>query len=324
MNHRVAAGILLLVATLTYFSIRFLRAPKRGAFRAWGWAGLAIILVSEFLLFRGVARVATFFTPVAWTGYLLLADALVSSLSGTSRLSQDPRGFLSLAFWSVPLWLIFEAYNLRLENWTYVGLPENRLVYGVGYTWSFATIWPALYETADFVRALGRSWSPLRRRSLPLSRGILGLGVLGVVTLALPVLLPRHLGPFLFGPVWIGFVLLLDPINYRWNGRSLLGDWEAGETSTLASFLTAGWICGLLWEFWNYWALSKWTYTVPYFGNVKIFEMPVPGYLGFPPFAVECWAMYVFLRSFLASRGRSPLQQQSEIWFGSADVTALE
>jgi hypothetical protein len=58
-----------------------------------------------------------------------------------------------------------------------------------------------------------------------------------------------------------------------------------------------------LWEFWNYWAVSRWTYTVPYqlFGW-KVFEMPALGYLGYPPFAVECWAMYVFLRSLLGGR----------------------
>jgi hypothetical protein len=27
--------------------------------------------------------------------------------------------------------------------------------------------------------------------------------------------------------------------------------------------------------------------------------MPVLGFLGFPPFAVECWVMYIFLRSLL-------------------------
>lgn len=295
MNHHVAAGILLFVATLTYFGIRFLRAPKRGAFRVWGWAGLAIILISEFLLFRGVPWVVTFFTPVAWTGFLQLTDALVSNLSGTSRLSQDPRGFLFLAFWSVPFWLIFEAYNLRLENWTYVGLPESPLVRGLGYAWSFATIWPAIYETTDFVRALGRSWIPPRRRSLLLSPGTSSLGVLGALMLALPVLLPARLGRFLFGPVWIGFALLLDPINYRWNGRSLLGDWEGGETSRLSSLLTAGWICGILWEFWNYWARAKWLYVFPIGQEWKIFEMPLPGYLGFPCFALECFAMYEFL-----------------------------
>jgi len=61
----------------------------------------------------------------------------------------------------------------------------------------------------------------------------------------------------------------------------------------------AGLICGFLWEFFNYCAIAKWTYTVPYFGNIKIFEMPVLGFLGFPPFAVECWVIYIFVRSFL-------------------------
>jgi hypothetical protein len=31
-------------------------------------------------------------------------------------------------------------------------------------------------------------------------------------------------------------------------------------------------------------------------GSLKLFEMPLPGYLGFPPFALECYAMYHWLR----------------------------
>ena len=53
----------------------------------------------------------------------------------------------------------------------------------------------------------------------------------------------------------------------------------------------------MLWEFWNYWARAKWHYTVPIMENLKIFEMPVPGYLGFPAFALECFTMYVFVRA---------------------------
>ncbi len=62
---------------------------------------------------------------------------------------------------------------------------------------------------------------------------------------------------------------------------------------------TSGLICGVLWEFWNYWARSKWHYAVPIMEHVKIFEMPVPGYLGFPPFALECFTMYIFVRRVL-------------------------
>jgi len=29
----------------------------------------------------------------------------------------------------------------------------------------------------------------------------------------------------------------------------------------------------------------------------KVFEMPLPGYLGFPAFALECFVMYEFLRT---------------------------
>jgi len=80
--------------------------------------------------------------------------------------------------------------------------------------------------------------------------------------------------------------------------------------------LASGLVCGVLWEFWNYWAIAKWTYTVPFFGNVKIFEMPVLGFLGFPPFAVECWVMYIFLRSLLQTV--APENDSSEIYLRSA------
>ena len=36
--------------------------------------------------------------------------------------------------------------------------------------------------------------------------------------------------------------------------------------------------------------------------HLKIFEMPLPGYLGFPAFALECFTMYVFVRA-LVTRG---------------------
>jgi hypothetical protein len=59
------------------------------------------------------------------------------------------------------------------------------------------------------------------------------------------------------------------------------------------SFLVAGCVCGWLWEFWNYWAAARWTYTFPILQQWKIFEMPLPGYLAYPVFALECFAMYV-------------------------------
>jgi hypothetical protein len=74
---------------------------------------------------------------------------------------------------------------------------------------------------------------------------------------------------------------LIEPIVYSSKGDSL-------------SLSTAGFICGFLWEFWNYWAPSKWIYTAPFMQELKIFEMPVAGFLGFGPFAWEYFVMYSF------------------------------
>ena len=35
---------------------------------------------------------------------------------------------------------------------------------------------------------------------------------------------------------------------------------------------------------------------MPWVGEVKLFEMPLLGFLGFPPFAVECYVMAHFLK----------------------------
>jgi hypothetical protein len=65
--------------------------------------------------------------------------------------------------------------------------------------------------------------------------------------------------------------------------------------------MLAGLICGLMGEFWNYWAGSRWIYSVPFFGEWKVFEMPVLGFLGFPPFALECWVLYHLIQAVLHS-----------------------
>ena len=60
--------------------------------------------------------------------------------------------------------------------------------------------------------------------------------------------------------------------------------------------MLSGFLCGVLWEFWNYWSRAKWHYTVPIMEHLRSSRCRVPGYLGFPAFALECFTMYVFLR----------------------------
>jgi hypothetical protein len=114
--------------------------------------------------------------------------------------------------------------------------------------------------------------------------------------LVLPI---TYRSPWLAAPVFLGFIFLLDPINARHGAESLRGDLRARHPWRLVNLMIAGLVCGLVWEFWNYWANTKWVYTVPVPPDVKLFEMPLLGYLGFPAFAVECFVMYVFVRRLL-------------------------
>jgi len=284
------AGLAITFLTVGVLWVEFFR-HRRFRFPLYGWIGLVGLGVAEFLMFRGFQPVAIYFTPIAWTFYILIADAAVFAVSGRSRLHDNPWQLIVAALLSIPLWLIFEAYNLRLQNWTYVGVPKALPFAVLGYGWSFATITPGIFETADLVESFGwfgRS-RPLRF-SATMQRGMI---CFGAACLLIPLITPITVGATLFALVWIGFVFFLDPINYRLGLPSFLGDLSEGRPERFYSFFVSGFVCGWLWEFWNYWAAAKWHYIFPMFQSWKIFEMPAPGFLGFLPFALECFVMYV-------------------------------
>jgi hypothetical protein len=281
-------------------------------------AGTALLLLSGVAMLAHVEPFWTWHTPFAWTGYILLIDGIIYKLRGSSWLTTSRREFIFLAIASIPLWVVFEGYNLLIKNWYYINLPENLLVRYFGYAWAFATISPAIFETAELVSILR---NPRMRFPIegPNARGKLTIGTetsrpddrrlstvdralvaIGAAMLLWPIVWPS---PYLAAPVFLGFIFLLDPINAHARDHSLLRDVRHGTYDRVVNLLIAGFICGGLWEFWNFWARAKWIYTVPIFGNIKIFEMPVLGYFGFPPFALECFTMYVFTRR-LIWRGR--------------------
>jgi hypothetical protein len=290
-SRMLEVGIAIAAATVAALVFGFFRSRRRRNFPAYGWLGIVALAGAEWLMFRGVEPVATYFTPIAWSAYILIADAAVLALTNRSRLQDAPITVARMALLSIPLWLVFEAYNLRLRNWTYVGVPQYWPEALLGYAWSFATITPAIFETSDLVQAL---LPALPAEPWKISRAAENtMMVCGAACLILPLVLPQRIACYLFALVWLGFLLLLDPMNRRLSLPSFLGDLSEGFRRRLYGFLAAGWICGWLWEFWNNWARAKWHYTFPVFQRWKIFEMPAPGYLGFLPFALECFVMYV-------------------------------
>lgn len=276
-----------------------LRRPGVEPYPVYGWCGLAGLAACELLLALHVAWVAEFFTALAWSAYIAIVDAAVYRLRGRSLLTRRAEAFVAMAALSVPGWLVFEAYNLRLRNWVYTGVPGRFWVFALGAVWAFATIYPGIFETAELIHAgwaeklHWRRWQP--RAAWPLV-------LLGAILLLAPLAAPAAWAPYLFGLAWVGFIFLLDPLNRALGWPSLLDDLARGCPGRGAALLGAGAACGFFWEFWNYWAQGKWQYVFPILHRYRVFEMPVVGFLGFPPFALECFTVYVFLAHALLPR----------------------
>ncbi len=257
-----------------------------------GYAGLALLIAAEIGILLEWWFFEIFMTPVCWTGLILFLDGINYRLSGNSLIMTRRREFLWMLPWSIALWYFFEFFNLFIRNWHYVGLPENLAIRYFGYFWSFATIWPGVYEIFELLKNL-KIFARIKVKPLQVTRKLLVTSALsGLFCMLLPFFVSSQAATYLAAPVWIGMVFFLDPLNYYWNRHSFWKDWFDGDLSVLIQLFLTGFLAGGLWEFWNYWATAKWIYTVPIWGDLKIFEMPVLGYLGFPAFAVEVFVMW--------------------------------
>ncbi len=255
-------------------------------------AGAGMLHLAAFLLMlRGIEPVSTYFYGFAWWTYIVFLSGVNHLRGRNSLLLDNPREFLWVFLFSTPVWLFFEIYNFRLNNWEYVGIPIETYVRWPGYFISFGTVLPGLFETETFLKNLGVA-RKVRARALQVTQGLVNrLIVTGLLLMLLPLWQPE----FFFPMVCLGCLFILDPIVYHLDqpNASFLGQAKQGDYGLAARLLLAGMVCGGLWEFWNFWASAKWVYTIPYLGFLKAFEMPLLGFLGFPPFALECYLIYL-------------------------------
>jgi Domain of unknown function (DUF4332) len=272
-----------------------------------GLIGVVLFCLAAVMLGQGREPFTTYFYSFAWWSYILAADALVYWLQGRSLIVNKTRTFLCMIPLSIFIWCIFEGFNLRLANWHYINLPPEVWMRWIGYAIAYATVLPGLCETMHLLEALGPfravSWRKLRPSPFFLRTSL----AIGGSALLAALLFPR----FCFPLVWIGFALLIEPMLYLRGGNSLLHDIEKGEPGRLLALLAAGMVCGLLWELWNFWAQAKWIYTVPFFEEGKLFEMPLLGFLGFPPFAMSAYAMY---RIILIAMQKTKIWTRGILW----------
>jgi len=262
--------------------------------RITGWIGLSVLIIAEVLLFIHVDFVGRYFTPIQWWAYILFLDALIEAKWKKSYIFNNSSEFFFMALLSFVCWLTFEFYNIFfINNWYYIELPNNIIERWFGYFISFSTIFPGIFLTARLLNSLGL-FKNLKIKNWTITKPKLYFWItLAALFLIFPFF---YASPYIFALVWMGFSLLFDPINYLLKNKSFLADFENGKISSFLNIFIAGYICGFLWEFWNYWATTKWIYSVPFTPNIKIFEMPIAGFTGFGPFAIECYCMYEFLR----------------------------
>jgi hypothetical protein len=270
------------------------------------WLGIGIMAATQAAYYLGLSFAITWLTPLMWTGYILAADGAVFALTRRSWLVSRRREFFFMLMISVGSWLVFEVYNFHLQNWLYRGVPPSPFLRDLAFFWSFATIMPGIFETSEISAALLSGTWPRPKVELPTDKVRWPPVLLGMAMLAIPPAVSLSIAPYLFGFVWLGFFLLLDPINGLLGHPSLIAAWQRHDRRPIVALMIGGGICGLLWEAWNYQAFiaggGHWIYTIPQ--ALRVFgwhygKMPVLGLLGFPPFALELHAMYVAARAIL-------------------------
>lgn len=254
------------------------------------WIGLLLIAVAWPLnwLLEGL-RTHLLFFPL-WLGYALTVDGLVWLRKGSSLLRRNWRAYVGLFLLSAPLWWLFEAINLRTQNWFYPGqeqiIPFWRFILK---SLSFSTVIPAVFGTAELVstagwlQRLGRG--PVIRPRRPV---LVGFFLTGALAFLLLLAWPHIFFPF----IWLSLYFMLAAVNAHLGYRSLSTYTAVGNWRPVIALMLGALICGFFWELWNYYGYPRWIYRVPPFEFLYIFEMPLLGYGGYLPFGLELFALY--------------------------------
>jgi hypothetical protein len=291
------------------------------------WLGAALILACEALLFADVAArgvpvlpaplhvavaapegalahlarwVAINMTPLCWVGFLLLFDGLLTGLQQRlgpgSPARTRPRRFAICFVTSAGVWLFFDWVNFSfIHAWDYHWVEPLALLHEyLAKFVAFGAISPAMFMAAELYQQLGLR--RVRGPALPVTRPWqVAMLVVGVPAFLSPFFVREPIACF---PLWVSLVLVFDPLNHWLGGGrtpTLIADWQAGRWGRTVALMLGGLTCGFFWEFWNYWAAAKWTYDLPFLGALeqhRLFEMPLPGFAGFLPFALECWVVF--------------------------------
>ena len=254
--------------------------------------GLSIILAAEALLFTDVylthrntvetqaqideilgvpacgwigniaRNVAVNMTAIAWLGYLILMEGVLARTPVGSPVRRRPHHFFLLFFASIFIWCVFDFINFHggMRAWVYIGIPEHLEDKFLPYFLAFGSIVPGMLMSGQVMLSAGWfNWAQSHERRLPRRVKIVACGI-GLLMFIWPLFYPN---PITNLTLWTSFAFLLDPINDYLGRPSMFRDWQNGWYGRTLAAMAGGLACGFLWEFWNYWALAKWTIICP-------------------------------------------------------------
>jgi hypothetical protein len=270
-----------------------LKPGKVNKFPYYGWFGIFLIILFWILNWSlSGLRTNWGFFPL-WLGYCITIDALVFLRKNTSMIHRNIFIYILLFLMSVPVWWLFEFFNGFTRNWFYIGGESfSGMEYFLWASLSFSTVIPAVLGTAELAGTFKWIKNLKQGPVVGKERGtLITLFSIGAVMLFFLFTFPEVFYPLL----WISLYLIIDSINAAAGNSSLLDFTGLGDWKAVIALFTGCMICAFFWEMWNFHSYPKWIYYLPGVNVFKLFEMPLPGYIGYLPFSLEIFALYNFI-----------------------------
>jgi len=183
--------------------------------------------------------------------------------------------------------------NIRSQNWIYLARDQfSNMEYFIYATLDFSTVIPAVFGTAELVSTFDwvKQLKPIKIfKSNQMTVSV--FFILGWIFLSVLLMWPRYFYVFM----WISVFFIIDPVNFWLGNRTLIQYSGLNNWKPMIAIALGCLICGFFWELWNFYAYPKWIYNVPGLNCLHVFEMPLPGYLGYIPFSFELFGIYHLL-----------------------------
>jgi len=254
--------------------------------------GLGLFLWAGLQMSRKIEPYWTWFYCFAWWSFILFSQSLLHRRGARSLLFEQPGRFFLLAFFSISLWLVFEVWNFRLNNWEYHNVPGQITVRWLGYAISFATVVPGLLTMEHLLDHFGVFGSLQTAGRAPDERFDGCLFWTGAIFLLFPLIWPRFFFLLSGGDLfccWSPSITVWERRRFSANGRK---DLFAPSISSWRRewYAVSSGSCGISGR------EPSGSTPFPMWDGSRSLRCLSLGFLGFPPFAVEC---YVMTSSFL-------------------------